>query len=170
REIGNLLFALSPLWILGVAVVPRSGRRFLVTPAGRVLTALAVPFALSLLFVHPRQGIFRDWDVFSPAAQAVSMLTAALAGAALAAMPRCAGVALAMLLAALVPTIQWLELNHDADPGLKAVRAWLAEPPVHPTSELTLTWSYLGTRLAELDSLDAAAAAHGRAAALTPNP
>ena len=168
REVANVVLALAPLAVAGAAVaafaLPRRDG------SGVVLLALALPFAALLLLVHPRQGMFRDWDVFSPAAAALAILAALPLGRALSGGASRGGLAFAAALAALVPTVQWLWLEHDLPAGFARIRAYLAGPPVYSVPDRTLTWDYLGTRLKWLDSLDASAAAYAHAAALTPSP
>jgi tetratricopeptide (TPR) repeat protein len=169
REIANLVLALAPLAVPAaiVALAPASAER---DGAGGVLLALAAPFVLALLVVHPRQGSFRDWDDFSPAAVALGALAARGLARAIGAAAARAGLALAVTLAALAPTVQWLWLEHDLAAGMARVRAYLEEPPARSAGDRTLAWDYLGTRYAWLDSLDASADAYGRAAAITPTP
>src|SRR5207247_7268357 len=87
-DLGNLILVLSPL---APAIVPLalllalSLRR---RPEAPVLLALLLPFVALLLFVHPRQGQFRDWDVFTAAGVSLSLLTAWLVGEPLRSSPR----------------------------------------------------------------------------------
>jgi tetratricopeptide (TPR) repeat protein len=170
REVANVVLALAPLAAAAAVVAPFARMRPERDGAGAVLFALALPFVAVLLLVHPRQGMFRDWDVFSPAAAALAALAALALGRALSDGAGRAGLALATALAALVPTVQWLWLEHDFTAGFPRIRAYLAGPPPRPVPDRSLTWDYLGTRLNWLDSLDASAEAHAHAAALTPSP
>ena len=52
--------------------------------------------------------------------------------------------ALAVTLAALVPTVQWMWLEHDLHAGLARVHAYLSEPPARAEADRTLAWDYLG--------------------------
>jgi hypothetical protein len=169
REIANLLLAIAPLSIPALAVALAGGARFFRLPEGRMLLGLLVPSVLVLFFIHPRQWDFRDWDVFSPALVAISMTGAWLVARSLEIAPT-RGLGVAVLMAAIVPTAQWLALNHDVAAGIARVRAYVSEPPERAPADRTLTWSYLGAQMAWLDSTNAAADAYGHAAAITPTP
>ena len=174
-EIANSVLAMSPLAApaLVVAFTRAGGKR---DGENTVLLALAIPFIVAMVLIHPRQGSFRDWDDFAPTAVALGALAAAViahrigpptSGPTSRPMSR-NGLALAVTLAALVPTVQWMWLEHDLHAGLARVHAYLSEPPARPEADRTLAWDYLGTRLAWLDSLDASAEAYAHAAGITP--
>jgi hypothetical protein len=52
------------------------------------LLALALPFVLVAVLIHPAQGIFRDWDDFAASGVALSLIAAWLVGEALRSAPR----------------------------------------------------------------------------------
>lgn len=162
----NLLVALTPLAVT-LPLAPRSV--ILEERRGRfVLMALALSFVPALLFVHPHQGLFRDWDVFAPAGVAFSLWTAYDLGAAMA-YPRWKSLAPAVTLAAVVPAVQWMMLAHDPTRGLDRVKAYLSEPPARPVVIRALTWDFVGTRYLRSGRWEQAAHALERAAELAPH-
>jgi tetratricopeptide (TPR) repeat protein len=169
-DLGNLLLLLSPLVLGGASAAVLLGPSLRRRPEAVVLLALLVPLAGLMLFVHPRQGPFRDWDVFAAAGVAVSLATAWLAGEILRASPRHAWLAAAVTLGTFAPAVQWLMHNHDAIRGLARVEAYLVGPPLRGDEERALLHSFLGLRYEAFGQLDAAAEALARAAALAPSP
>jgi hypothetical protein len=169
-DLGNLLLLLSPLALaapaLGARLAPSLWRR----PEAVVLGALLVPFAGLMLFVHPRQGQFRDWDVFTAAGVAVSLLTAWLVGETLRGSTRSAWLAAAVVLGALAPSLQWLMHNHDARRGVARVEAYVAGPPTRGGEERALLYNFLALRHEAFSERDAAAESYARAAELAPSP
>jgi tetratricopeptide (TPR) repeat protein len=168
-DLGNLLLLLAPLApavLLAVPLASALRRR----PECAVLLALLAPFVGLLLFVHPRQGQFRDWDVFTAAGVAVSLVAAWLAGETLRGSPRHAWLAVALVCGALAPALQWLMHNHDTLRGMSRVEAYLAGPPLRGTEERALLHNFLALRHEAFDQLDAAAESYARAAALAPSP
>jgi tetratricopeptide (TPR) repeat protein len=139
-------------------------------PEAVVLLALLLPFAGLLLFVHPRQGQFRDWDVFTAAGVALSLAAAWLVGETLRASPRHAWLAAAVVLGALAPSVQWLMHNHDVNRGIARVEAYIAGPPVRGAEERALLYNFLALRHEAFERLDQAAETYARAAALAPSP
>jgi tetratricopeptide (TPR) repeat protein len=133
------------------------------------LLALALPLALSMVFVHPKQGMFRDWDVFAAAGVALSMVAAWLVGETLRSGSR-DWLAVAVALGVAVPPAQWLLLQHDVPSGLARVEAYLVEPPPRSPGEQALNWSFLHIRQTGLGRYPEAAAAAARAAAFAPSP
>lgn len=134
-----------------------------------VLIALALPLAGAMLFIHPRQGVFRDWDIFAPGGVALSLLAAWMIGKALQAAPRLAWVGVAAALGSLAPTAQWLIHHRDVDRGIARVEAFLYEAPRRDTESRAAAFNYLGGRLAGLKRFDASAEAYARAAELGPS-
>ena len=81
-DLANLVLMLSPLALaLPVLLVPPARRRG--TAAGELvlLLALALPFLAVMPFIHPAQGLFRDWDDFAATGFALSLLAAWAGGA-----------------------------------------------------------------------------------------
>jgi hypothetical protein len=80
------------------------------------------------------------------------------------------GIALAVVLAAAVPSVQWLVHLHDVNLGLARVAAVIAEPPSRPEVERARLWDFVGIRTAWLDEWSTAADAFEHSAALLPTP
>ena len=169
-DLGNLLLLLSPLALaapaLSALLAPSLARR----TETIVLPALLVPFVGLLLFVHPRQGQFRDWDVFTAAGVTVSLVTAWLVGETLRGSSRNAWLAAAVVLGSLAPSVQWLMHNHDVKRGVARVEAYIAGPPMREAEERAQLHNFLGLRHEAWDELEAAAESYARAAELAPSP
>jgi hypothetical protein len=179
-DLANLVVMLCPLapalpalgWLIG----PR-----LSSGTAGVLLGLLAPFLAALLLVHPRQGMFRDWDDFAATGVALSLATAWLVGEALReprdapapghlARGSPAALAAAVVLGVASPALQWLLHNHEVDYGIARVEAFLREPPAREPGERALAYHYLGTRYTALRRLDSAADAYAHAAELAPSP
>jgi tetratricopeptide repeat protein len=154
-DLVNLLVMLSPLSLVVPVLLPLVLRGRAADPRdpggerGRellVLAALALPFVGVAPFLHPAQGLFRDWDDFAASGVAVSLLAAWVIGRALAAAPRHAWLAPAVSLAAIGPTLLWLLHHTDVDRGLQRVHAFLREPPARTAAEYGNTWDFVGIR------------------------
>lgn len=135
-----------------------------------VLTALALPFVGVMVFIHPAQGLFRDWDDFAATGVALSLLAAWLVGEALRDARRFAWLAVAVTLGVAVPAIQWLIVHNDTDRGLARVRAFVLEPPLRPAPQRGTTWDYLGIHSYSLNRFADAQLAFARAAETSPSP
>jgi tetratricopeptide (TPR) repeat protein len=159
-----LLFAAPVLaLVLGRALAPR--RR-----EWGVLLALVIPAVLLLLFIHPRQGLFRDYDVFAPSLAALALATAMLAAEVLRGAPARAWLVTPLLLATVAPALEYLLLQNRVDPGLARVEAYLTGPPRRSDTETALTWSFVAERQLALGRKDDAVASFAKAAALAPGP
>jgi tetratricopeptide (TPR) repeat protein len=169
-DLANLMALLAPLALLVPVLAPLLGLALRRRAEGWVLLALALPFVALMLFIHPRQGVFRDWDVFAAGLVALSFLAAWLIGETLRAAPRHAWLAPAVIAAALAPTAQWLLHNHDPRRGFERVEAYLAGPPRPPDEERALLLSYLGVRYQAFGRGRESVDAYTRAAALAPSP
>ncbi|HTM57373.1 MAG TPA: hypothetical protein VL123_03050 [Candidatus Udaeobacter sp.] len=111
-----------------------------------VLVALVLP-ALALLFLtRPQQGIFRDRDVFAQSGIALSVVTAVAVAGLLGASRARRWLCAAVVLGALVPTVQWLALMNRTEDALRYIRAYIAGPPERPAWDRAATWDFLGTR------------------------
>ena len=166
----NVAGILSPLAlpVLGLAFVRRPA-----FPRGaepRFLLILVASFVPLLLFVHPQQGLFRDWDVFAPAGVALSILTAWCLTRMLPDTPQGARLSAGVTLAAAVPVVALLVLSHELDWGLARVRAFVTEPPRRAGAERTRTLDFLGNRNYRLGRWDESADAFGREAETYPIP
>src|SRR5207249_3988032 len=136
----------------------------------RVLAALVLPLAGVMLFVHPAQGLFRDWDDFAATGVAISLLAAWLVGETLRETRRFAWLAVAVTLGVAVAAVQWLTVHTDTVRGLHRVRAFVLEPPVRPEAQRGTTWDYLGIRSFRLERYPDAEAAFAHAAETVPSP
>ncbi len=195
-DVANGLLVTAPLSPLVPVLVVAYGRslprRAEIVPALiAALMLVGVAFA-----VEPQQGHLRDWDALAPAGTAVALLAAWLAAEVVAAAeptvpsrlssssPRSAparpararfsgtagGTALAVVLAAAAPSLQWLVHLHDVTRGMARVHAALQEPPPRPEFEYGRLWDYLGIRSSWLGDRNVAAAAFARSAAYLPTP
>jgi hypothetical protein len=165
----NLLVLLAPV-APAAAVMALAWRRLPGRREGAVLGALALPFVVFVLLVHPANGLFRDWDDFAAAGVAVSLIAAWLVAGVLGRAPRHAWVGVAVVFAAAVPAVQWLAHHADLARGLRRVEAFATEPPRRSESERGNTWDYLGVRAFRFERWGASADAFGRAAELAPSP
>jgi tetratricopeptide (TPR) repeat protein len=165
----SVVAMLSPLALAIPAMAWALGRRAHATPIAWILGAVALPWFVLLLVIHPPQGIFRDWDDYAAAGAALSLIAAWLVALALGA-PRWGWLAVAAPLACLAPTLQGLALTADVDRGLARVAAFLTEPPRRSDVERGKTWDFLGIRNAQLGRWDASAEAMARAAETSPSP
>jgi hypothetical protein len=165
----NLPVMLSPLVALLLTWVVLARRK--ARGPGReaaLLVLLALPFVLVLPFLHPAQGLFRDWDDFAAMGVAISLVVAWTVAQALRESPRHA-LAVAITLAAVAPTMQWLAHNADLPRGLERVRAFVLEPPDRARRERGTTWDYVGIREFALEHWEQAAEAFGHAASTSPS-
>lgn len=155
---------LAPLLAPAIARQPGRGREAL------VLATLALPFVGVMVFIHPAQGLFRDWDDFAATGVALSLLAAWLVGETLRDARRFAWLAVAVTLGVAVPAVQWLIVHTDTDRGLARVRAFVLEPPSRPAPQRGTTWDYLGIRSYRLNRFADAQEAFARAAETSPSP
>jgi hypothetical protein len=189
-EMANLVLLLSPLVLIAAlaalvgrtrraasagAIAPPLARGESAAPPGRgaaaaVLLALALPMLVGAPFVHPAQGLFRDWDDFAALGAALSMVAAWLVGACLSAARAWRWVAVSVAFGVVMPAIQWLALNNDVDQGLARARAFVTEPPPRTDLERAGVWDYLGIRNYQLERWVASTEAFSHAAASAPSP
>jgi hypothetical protein len=135
-----------------------------------VLLALCLPLVAIAPFIHPAQGLFRDWDDFAATGMTISLLAAFALGGLLERAGARRWVAVAAVLAAFSATAQWLALHADADQGLARARAIVTEPPAREESERAGLWDYLGIRNFRLGRWPESADAFAHAAAYAPSP
>ncbi len=169
-DLASLVLLLSPLALAIPALVPALGRR-----AGRgaelaTLAVLALPFVAVMGFIHPAQGLFRDWDDFAATGVALSLVAAWLVGETLRDGRRHAWLAVAVTLGVAAPAVQWLAVHTDTVRGLDRVRAFVTEPPERPPAQRGTTWDYLGIRSFRLDRFGEAQRAFARAVETSPSP
>jgi hypothetical protein len=168
-DLPNVVVLLAPLAPMLLLVALAWGRRL---PRGReaaLLITLAVPFLGLLLFVHPAQGVFRDYDTLSEAGIAIALLAAWFAGETLRRAPSFAWVGVAVVLVVAAPSVQWLAHQTDVDRGLARVVALMTEPPARGPEERGKTWNYVGLRNFNRERWDDAATAFARAAETQPS-
>jgi tetratricopeptide (TPR) repeat protein len=169
-DLPNVVVLLAPLAPALLVLALAWGRRLPLGREAALLATLAVPFIGLLLFVHPGQGAFRDYDTLSQAGMVLALLGAWLAGETLRrARPR-AWVGVGLVLAVAAPSVQWLAHQTDIDRGLARVEAFMTEPPARDEFERGKTWDYLGIRNWNLERWEASARAFARAAETQPSP
>lgn len=135
-----------------------------------VLLAIALPMKLATPFIHPAQGMFRDWDDFVAVAASLSLIAAWTVGEVLRAAPKRAWLAAAIVASAAAPSIAWLAVQSDVDRGLARVEAFMAEPPARSDQERATTFDFLGGRYQGFGRYADAAHAYERAAVTSPSP
>jgi len=169
-DLASLLVMLAPLLPAAIAALVLLGRDLPRKREAILFAALVIPLVGIMPFIHPAQGLFRDWDDFAAAGAATAVACAWIAGESLRGAPRHAWLAAALVLAASVPSFQWLVAQSDLDRGLRRVEAIVTEPPPRTGAERGDTWDYLGIRNYRLQRWDASSAAFARAAETAPSP
>jgi tetratricopeptide (TPR) repeat protein len=168
-DLPNVVVLLAPLAPILLLVALAWGRRL---PRGReaaLLITLAVPFLGLLLFVHPVQGVFRDYDTLSGAGITIALLAAWFAGETLRRAPSFAWVGVATVLVVAAPSVQWLAHQTDVDRGLARVAALMTEAPARSPEERGKTWDYVGVRNSNGERWDEATTAFALAAETQPS-
>jgi len=166
----NLLLVLSPLGIAIPFAIGAYGRDL---PRGRelvVLGTLALPLVLVAPFIHPAQGLFRDWDDYASLGVALSMIAAWLVGESLRDARRHAWLGVAVTLGLAIPAIQWLAIHAETRRGQARVAAFVLEPPRRTDAERGKTWDYLGIVSYRAERWEDAAEAFAKAAETAPSP
>ena len=138
--------------------------------AGVVLIGLALPLLLATPFIHPAQGLFRDWDDFAPMGATLSVVAAWVIGGTLNASRAHRWVAVSVLIGSLVPAVQWLALHTDVDLGIERARAFVLEPPPRNGIERAGTWDFIGIRNYRLGRWSASSNAFSHAVESAPSP
>ena len=169
-DLASLVPMLSPVALAAPPMALLLARSLPWRTEGAVLATLALPYVGTMPFIHPGQGYFRDWDDFAAAGMTMSMATAWLVARALERSPRHAWLALAAVLGAAAPSLQWLVHQSEVNRGLQRVETFLREPPARSEFERARTWDYLGLRLIDLERFDGAAEAFAREADIQPSP
>lgn len=172
-DLWNLVLLISPLAPLIPVLALSLGRKAYDGSAAAeaaLLWLLALPFLVVMPFLHPVQGMVRDWDDFAATGVAISLLAAWYASRALRGAGRAAWIAVAVSLGVAAPAVEWLAHNADQDRGFRRVRALMAEPPRREKSERGNTWDFLGIRAFRLERWDDAAEAFSNAASTSPSP
>jgi tetratricopeptide (TPR) repeat protein len=169
-DFANLLVMLSPLGIALPFALPALGGARLQSREALALGSLVLPLVGTAFFLHPGQGLARDWDVFAPFGVAVSLVVAWVVGEALRAAPRWEWLALPIALGVAVPSVQWLLHEADRGRGLARVEAIAHEPPPRTRAERYSNWQYLGHRFYREERWEQAADAFSKAAEVVPSP
>jgi tetratricopeptide (TPR) repeat protein len=167
-DLANAAILLAPLSPVIPALLPNLVRAS--RPERWLLAAMALPALAMFLVVKPQQGVFRDLDVFAPAAVMLSVVAACGVAGFLAGAPARSALAPGIALAALVPSALWLFTMHEPRVSLPRIAAFASGAPLRPAGERASIWDFLGTRaLAERRASDAAAA-YARAAEAAESP
>jgi tetratricopeptide (TPR) repeat protein len=135
----------------------------------QALAGLALCHAGATLFIHPQQGLFRDWDVMAATGVTLSMLAAWLVMDRLRGSPRSSWLGVATTLAVVTMTGEWLLHESRVAEGLRRARAFTEESPRRSDAELGHVWLYVGDRNAQLQDWAASARALARAAQYQPS-
>jgi hypothetical protein len=165
----NLVLMLSPVFLATLAMLVFERGAWRLRPEMRPLALMAVTLFVMMVFVHPQQGIFRDWDVFATLGVALSLVSALAIGESLRAAPSRAHLAVPVVAAAAIFTLQWLVHETALDRGLARVHAFVNEPPARE-GNATTTWEYLGIRNNRAGRWEDAAVAFREAARRLPSP
>jgi hypothetical protein len=160
----NLVLMLSPAYVGAAALLLASPGAWRARPGFAVLALLALTLIGMMVFVHPQQGMYRDWDVFATLGMALSLLAAFAIGEGLRAAPARSFVAVPVVATVAMFTVQWLFHEADLDRGLERVRAFMHEPPARTRLQRATTWEYVGIRDVRAGRWDDAATAYGQAA------
>ena len=165
----NLLLLLSPLAIAAPAVAWLLRRDLPRRDEILLLVVLALPMVLGAPFVHPAQGLFRDWDDFAATGVAIALVTAWLAGETLRLAPARAWIGVAVTAAAVAASLQWLLIHADPVRGFERVSAFVHEPPIRTPAERAKTWDYIGITQFRREHWNEAAQAFGHAVETGPS-
>jgi hypothetical protein len=149
-DLANLLVFFSPLLPVAAGVALATGPRAPRTVEARLALLLALTFVPVLLFVHPRQGIFRDLEVFAPAGVAFVLLAGLVLGRAIATRRLADAVAPALVATAAMHALQCLTLFNDPAAGFERTRAFAMEAPARPARELAQVWDFMAYRAFKL--------------------
>ena len=164
-DVANLLIVLAPLaLVVPVLLGIRRERRSECV----ALAALLLPWLAVVLFIHPQQGLYRDWDVFAPAGMALAVTAAwHLSGVLEHGRP---GLALAVTLAAFAPAFQWVALQHDVPRALARIESRLDRTPWVGATERATSLDFVGMHYIGLGRTEDADRALEHAVDAAPNP
>jgi len=169
-DLANLLLFYAPLLPAAAAVAWSASAHRTRAPGDRLLLLLVATVVPMLLFIHPRQGIFRDLDVFVPMGVACAVLAARGIGRALLERRLDGALAPALVAAVALPALQWLVLFHDPDAGFARTRAFATESPARPPTELAQVWDFMAYRAFRMRDWEQAVEASERSARYAPHP
>ena len=168
-DFANLLILLCPVLPLLPLVALRDREAAPRPGTGRWLVLLAFTHALAMLFMNPRQGWFRDWDVAAGTGVALAALAAWRVGIALSRSRLSAAAGVGLVLLAIGASLTWMALNGSLERTLKRVEAYVSEPPPRSAEDLGLSLRYLGIVYQDSGMDDQAERALERAATLAPS-
>jgi len=169
-DLVNLLVFYSPLIPIAVGVALAAGPRVPRTSDGLLAGLLALSFVPVLIFVHPRQGIFRDLEVFAPAGVACVLLAGRVLGRAIAARRLPSAIAPALIATVAMHALQCLTLFHDPTAGFARTRSFATEPPARPAGELGQVWDFMAYRAFRLGDWERAVEASAHSVLYAPHP
>ena len=135
-----------------------------------LLLLLLLPLLVAMVFVHPAQGMFRDWDNSIVIGVSLSVLTAWIVGEALREVPQWGWLGLAAALGAAGPALQWMIHHHDVDLGMRRIHAFVVEPPPRTPHERVAALDFLGIRHLHRGEYDQAAEIFRQMVELAPSP
>lgn len=177
-DMKNLVAFLAPLTLVAplLAVMLALARRK--RPSGEsgagaevaVLLALALPFAIAMPFIHPAQGVFRDWDDFAATGAALALVAAWLVAETLRGAGTRRWLSVSVTLAVMMPALQWLAHFSEIESGFRRVEAFMTEPPQRTGLERGTSWDFLGIRNYHLERWAKAAQGFSIAAETSPSP
>jgi tetratricopeptide (TPR) repeat protein len=166
----NVALAYAPLTPL-LVLLPATWRRIEREPgAGAFWLALLVPAIATLLFVHPRQGAFRDLDVYAVAGVTLAAFTAWAVPLMLPARGEAGWVAVPAAAIPLASMLLVLSMFHVTTRGIRRAQSFIIGPPARSSAELALTWRYLGSLAHQVGFHDQALEAYQKAASYGPSP
>jgi len=165
-DVVNVLVLLAPLAPFALLAAIAARERGLELTA---LLALALPLLALTLVVHPQQGLYRDWDVFTPAGMALAVLAAWVVAAALERHASYAGLGVAVALAGAGPAIQWLAIQSDVPRALARIETHLLVPTT-TVAERAAGWDFVGMRYVGLGRAAEGEEALRRSVEAAPNP
>jgi hypothetical protein len=169
-DLMNLVLMLSPLALVIPWLFVRLGREFQRSRESALLFSLALPLVAVVPFVHPAQGLFRDWDDFAATGGALCLVAAWCVGETLRGSDAKRWLAVPASALVVLTTYQWLAHSNQVDLGLQRVKAFVTEPPPRTEIERAGTWDYLGVWNYRLDRYREAAAAFSQATIVEPSP
>ncbi len=166
----NLVLHLAPVLPAALAALLAMGRDVPRRREGAFLALLALPWVAMIPFVHPVNGLARDWDVFAMAGAGLGLACAWIVIETLRGAPRFAWLAPATLLAVLVPTVLGMALDSDDTRGVARAEALANGPPRRSDAERARLWDFVGTRYNQLERWEPSVLAFRRAVETSPSP
>lgn len=141
----------------------RAAWRDLVLPM--VLAAMTLA---GWVFLNPPQGAIRDWDVFAPAGLMGSVFLALALGRLVQHLRAGGWLAMAVIVATTLPSLQWVVAAHDRAAGLALVESLSEQRGLRESDRVALL-DFLGTRYLLEEQWTRSATALREAVALAPH-